>query len=696
MSTPSPQITFYNQHVPSLRDGAYQVEVSQNMSIKDDTIKADTQPTSQPITFHISGPKFAIDSSLIHSVYPPKGGKGDYHADLPTLTLNRSTLPWERKPTTATMGDNSASWLFLLLIDETEQKYVQEHTNASLKNISSKFNPAISSDELERLPEKINYINLAQSMSSVLPKSLTDLEYLSYARIKDGGEEQAVILCNRLPKSGHNSTVYLVSLENNYNGTGSSAFTGIPNNGGYLLPYLYKWEFHSFQEQLYCLTEKVANKIKKLHPHFNAPTSNSPLYNTVHHTTKGFTSALNGAGIISSNPYLPDLIKASKLPGSTFHELLSNLAGGFGPLTLEPQDHGLARIGTLELPYLQMTRGVAGMLQASTQTWFRGPLTGATVSLGPLANKFPQKGSSTPSLPAHAHEFIINIGAGQPVEATYAAAFELGRLTALDDTAFATTYYQWKNDAATALRAQQQSGPSRHSLAASNDTSIPGIPSTVTNKVYAWKTLSGIPYRYLLADPGLLPNESIRFFYLDKNWINAFLCGAFSIGHTVQADIAPLLTPLLMDPSEKSQIMGFFINSLAVSGWPNFEVDVTYTDHNTETITHTEENNLDVNISMFLLSKEFQQLDFHLHHGKVHTGFLYDDGNYEKLNGEQVVLSASYPPPLEGPVPYINMERVINSSQIAGTIGTGTVADFAFKMLEGKAKVQFNITSPAP
>lgn len=42
--------------------------------------------------------------------------------------------------------------------------------------------------------------------------------------------------------------------------------------------------------------------------------------------------------------------------------------------------------------------------------------------------------------------------------------------------------------------------------------------------------LYGVPINYLVPDEGMLPKESIRFFYVDMNWVDAMIDGAFSIG----------------------------------------------------------------------------------------------------------------------------------------------------------------------
>lgn len=53
---------------------------------------------------------------------------------------------------------------------------------------------------------------------------------------------------------------------------------------------------------------------------------------------------------------------------------------------------------------------------------------------------------------------------------------------------------------------------------------------TISNYMAELRLLKGVPFSYLVPEEGLLPPDSIRFFYLDENWLNAFTDGALSIG----------------------------------------------------------------------------------------------------------------------------------------------------------------------
>ena len=44
------------------------------------------------------------------------------------------------------------------------------------------------------------------------------------------------------------------------------------------------------------------------------------------------------------------------------------------------------------------------------------------------------------------------------------------------------------------------------------------------------RLLEGVPFPYIVPSEGMLPNESIRFFHVDRNWLDALVDGALSVG----------------------------------------------------------------------------------------------------------------------------------------------------------------------
>jgi hypothetical protein len=118
-------------------------------------------------------------------------------------------------------------------------------------------------------------------------------------------------------------------------------------------------------------------------------------------------------------------------------------------------------------------------------------------------------------------------------------------------------------------------------------------PDAVVQFLGQLELLNGVPFNYVVADEGLLPSESIRFFQVDPNWIYALIEGAASIGCVSTSDSAhdAVTRPGLHHASTRaarsvrahkgtmsadapvsSVTSGFLLRSAVVSGWPGLEV----------------------------------------------------------------------------------------------------------------------------
>lgn len=118
------------------------------------------------------------------------------------------------------------------------------------------------------------------------------------------------------------------------------------------------------------------------------------------------------------------------------------------------------------------------------------------------------------------------------------------------------------------------------------------IPAELREWLVRLRLLEGVPFAYLAADTALVPEESIRWFYLDRRWTDALVQGALSVG-TVNTDDRTQLTAQYaavrdeLDREERNlrrrpgaprwaggagPISGFVLRSRAVSGWPALHV----------------------------------------------------------------------------------------------------------------------------
>lgn len=110
--------------------------------------------------------------------------------------------------------------------------------------------------------------------------------------------------------------------------------------------------------------------------------------------------------------------------------------------------------------------------------------------------------------------------------------------------------------------------------------------------------LEGVPFEALVPNAAMLPAESIRFFYIDPNYLTALADGAGSIGQQTMLDAAlsqVLRKPLRQAATSRARtlrsrrtgrppaaigtddagapVAGFLLRSALVSGWPGLEIN---------------------------------------------------------------------------------------------------------------------------
>ncbi|HET9443363.1 MAG TPA: hypothetical protein VFO65_08560 [Acidimicrobiales bacterium] len=131
------------------------------------------------------------------------------------------------------------------------------------------------------------------------------------------------------------------------------------------------------------------------------------------------------------------------------------------------------------------------------------------------------------------------------------------------------------------------------------------VPADVVRFLARLRLLEGVPFNYLVPDAAMLPLETIRFFYVDRNWLDALVQGALSVGTVNSADRAKLaglhaVVRKEVDVAERlvrmkdadapavdaqgrplgvaGPMTGFLMRSRIVSGWPGLHVRAYSTD----------------------------------------------------------------------------------------------------------------------
>ena len=139
-----------------------------------------------------------------------------------------------------------------------------------------------------------------------------------------------------------------------------------------------------------------------------------------------------------------------------------------------------------------------------------------------------------------------------------------------------------------------------HVDALRDGSAVAELPPRLTAFLAELRVLNHVPFEYLVPDADLLPEESIRFFFLDRTWTDRLVDGALSLGKTGTRDALhhethdelvrtrldahePLVRPLargVMDAAAvpragdepAGEITGMLLRSRAVAGWPAMDV----------------------------------------------------------------------------------------------------------------------------
>lgn len=529
------EITFYSHWLPALASGEYAVSVKPELkgsttvvNEKKETVTEKFETDEKDIvreTFHVGAPRWALTGSEVYSCYPSPGDIGEFSNTLPHVVFDRCTLPWERAIDGTDPTKPHDPWLALILLTDSDFANNQVPSIVTRKlgefldaadAIVPKLTPDLYDDKTVDLCQTIDLP--ASLFFAVMPRK-ADLQYLAHVRevntdnketwslLKEG--RFSVVVCNRFPETqavaskekdwGIVNTVFLLSLE----GWGK---------------YLEKPEEFNKPE----MKDKSCRLLVLGSWRFTCQGIS---------TFKSLMAHLNDNRLLSRPPL-------SENDGVALAYLNAAFDRGFTPV-----NHDLRN-------------------DDRTISWYRGPLVPVHY----------QKSMSYADISCADAALRYDSKTGM-FDTSYAAAWQLGRLLALQDQAFAqalfgfrTTYQRWirrTNTEALREMAEKQEKKIQHKLGGKFDDirdsyvktlqdagyfspagtaargsplEEPAIPATVQNWLGQAMLLYGVPFQYLVPDQEMLPLESIRFFYLNPDWLDGLLQGACSVGRTSHTD----------------------------------------------------------------------------------------------------------------------------------------------------------------
>ncbi|HEX3609323.1 MAG TPA: hypothetical protein VHU14_06615 [Solirubrobacterales bacterium] len=181
----------------------------------------------EPLDAHltVSSPRYTMPPDQILSTFPPANGTGSFQDVLPQIVLKRRTLPWER-PLAGAGAESETPWLALVVIAEGEGSLSSEAKVEDCVTAGTTLPVPEDRDTATSV-----YLSVTETVVKGVFPTIEDVRLLAHVREVDVGDSElmggdddgflAVVAANRLPQPGFdaegNPTVprkYLACLVN--------------------------------------------------------------------------------------------------------------------------------------------------------------------------------------------------------------------------------------------------------------------------------------------------------------------------------------------------------------------------------------------------------------------------------------------------------------------------------------------------
>ncbi|MDX1413782.1 MAG: hypothetical protein R3293_06295 [Candidatus Promineifilaceae bacterium] len=620
----------YDDYVPNILDGSYRFVVQQTVQFP----ATAGQPAGESYHYYrdqrfiISGPRYVLTQDEIQARFPPANGMGDYHTILPHVVLRKRALPWERP----LFGDDTKNvrhpWLALLLFTQAElnaltsssqngrqptpweaittPKALFSANGQSGKTLYPKLDK--EGDEQDDATQ-VRVLDLPLPLFHKICPSKDDLRFLAHVRCVDptnkvplnmhAAGDFSVLVANRLPQQGTN-VIYLVSLE----GLSGMVDKTRPALGAdhVRLVALDSWTFtndaagiHTFGE----LMQGLHVSTIAVHPPPGTKKSANVYEQNVQESL--------------ANAYIP-------LEYQRYHD--RPLAGWYrGPFTPSPVHKISSSVKLFHRADAALVLDYStGMYDVSyAAAWQLGRLQAlAAPSAAQDLRRLIDDKHDAFQLAAAVESFLERNQTEMEAEWTAEGLEMRDYLSRIDDPHERVLILQELEDAGfpkdqlQKLKAAKGSSDAKNKPAG-NDHEHEYKPRTgedlyreMDKLVHFFAELVllyAVPYEYLVPHVRLLPAESMRFFFIDNNWLDALIEGALSIVQDCKRDALAAATTRQELDTAVSQIVyqyrshlqgllekitpqenppgsyidqvktGFLLRSAVVSGWPGLEVN---------------------------------------------------------------------------------------------------------------------------
>lgn len=542
-------LAFYDNYQSPLEAGSYRLVLQQTVSLEGEAPRHYYR--DQP--FEVLAPRYTVAGDELQTYFPPPGGAADYENVLPHVVLRTRNLPWERA---VWPGRGREPWLALLVL--SGQDLLEGRAEVKVGTVAD-LAPSDAGAPLWTRAEAGATVMLPKferGGEAETPVRLLDLDLKLFLELCPRREElpllahvRRVDTADKVPAEMVADGEFAVLVANRFPQPGANTVHLVSLEGwGELLDAPPGQAHAAGRARLVTLGEWGF---------VSDPAG--------HDTFGGLMRRLRGdAAVFGVAP-------GARAGGDPY--VKEALARGYVPLDYSPAE------------------------STPTFAWYRGPLSPLAVE--PLDR--PPFRRADAALVFHESTALFDV--------SYAAAWQLGRLLALSSPAFTKglrLFAERSRNAAEFARRVVEFVEDHRSAFADLKAEAPGPGDeeiAVADELVGWLAravlLYPVPFQYLVPHSALLPPESLRFFHLDDNWVDAMVDGALGIAArgrddkelTERSDVQKALSKLVYqhrlrlqgknpewNPAESymgAPKSGFLLRSSVVKDWPGVEVTAT-------------------------------------------------------------------------------------------------------------------------
>lgn len=777
------KVEFITNHKPSIQKGDYLITVKQVINANDITSGNEFSAT---LKFSVLGPRFTFDPQEIQAVFPPDGSLGDHANVFPHIILKRSTLPWERL---AASSEPNIPWLALLLFDEGElSNETSQHADVPLeggqhdddrpsvidvpytllkdiiptgKDLQFLTHVRTTQDETGKPGED----ELAVIICNRLPRpgAMSIAHLVSIEGLYEQTSDQTYVFNADGAQSG--DSIRLVSLT-------SWRFACIDKRQGFkgLLMHLNQQLLFSIKDDGIGISlnqDKIPEQLKQAFAHNQHPLNAS--IQVDHVQWKITDNSLcyfisNTFNVYSQAGRHLFKLDAAAVNSNQLEQLLDKFKQSSHILSES------AAMSTIAVPdhwWLNKDEYLIAQEQKRLYVYHLDPDNSCTLRLPPLNSSdqptatnaaesylkmgcvplshFMREGNKSVSwyhsplvpgdypqqdipLPVRSSDDLVRYNPDYGMfDVSYAAAWELGRLLALQSKSFSVGLYHWKRTHAQKIKDAERQ---LDHLPLDGPSPSLELPQAVSSWFKHLALLEGVPFNYLVPDERLLPPESIRFFRIDPMWMECLMDGAFSIGRVLATDHEQDRSHR-KDNADKSHsteqitnflnstktMSGFLLRSDVVAGWPGLLVD-GYSEVVSDAIPGLNDGasfrqdldgndslngkvvkklqllrmaSLSKNVLVCLFDGIVDAIDLYLKPEALHFGLQPDD----RIATSCVNNRAANPASLlsDSSLWRQQSKRVLNIAELAKRKQSDNSAQFALRMIASVEKVRYTLSS---